>query len=92
MQMQLGMIQAQMKLAQAEELKSVAAIQTAQARAETDFMKREIERMQNIIDAAKASDETNYKYDKLESDEALALTELEIEANKELNQKLEGNR
>lgn len=92
MQMQQAMMQANMTLAEAEKMKSMADIEMARIKAENDYMQNEVSRMQNLIKASDSADKNQFDYDKLESDEAIKLTELEMQANKDLSQQLEGNK
>lgn len=91
MQMQAAMTQAQMKLAQAEEMKGLANLQAQQIKLENEGLKRQLEESKALVDAMDKADKTQFDYDKLETDAALKLTEMEIAANADLSQQNEDN-
>jgi hypothetical protein len=91
-QLQQAMQKAQQDMATGELMKGQAALQSQQAKLQIEGMQQELDRMKAMVDAADKADKTQFNYDKLASDEAIALTKMEIEANKELNQQNEANK
>jgi hypothetical protein len=91
-QMQQVMAKAQSDLAQAEIMKGQAALQSQQAKIQIEGMQQELDRMKAMVDAADKADKTQFNYDKLASDEAIALTKLEVEEKRELNKQNEANK
>jgi len=85
-QLQQAMAKAQTDLAQAEIMKGQAALQSQQSKLEIEGMKQQLEQMKAMVDAADKADKQQFNYDKLETDSALKLTELEIAANADLSQ------
>jgi hypothetical protein len=76
---QEAMAKAQSDMAAGELMKGQAALQSQEAKVKIEGMRQELERMQAMVDAADKADSTQYKYDKLASDEALELTRLDLE-------------
>ena len=76
---QQAMAKAQNDMATGELMKGQAALQAQQAKVQIEGMKQELDRMAAMVDAADKADETQYKYDKMATDEALELTKLELQ-------------
>lgn len=76
---------------QIENLKIQMQQQNNQSKAEIEWLKTELAHQKDIATHAKDSAEVQYKYDKLDSDEALELTKMEIDAQKELNSQVQDN-
>ena len=91
-QMQIAMARAQLMLAQAEKMKADAAMVSQQVKAKNDTLTQENNKLKTIIDAADKSDQTQFDYDKLASDAALHLTNLEAQYNKDFSQQNADNR
>jgi len=92
MQMQMAMAKSQMELARAENTKAQAQMISQKVKAENDRLTQELNKLKAIVDAGDKADSTQFDYDKLESDAALKLTELEQEYQLELNKQYEQNK
>ena len=82
-------------MAQAEQVKAQATLQNGQLKAQIDAMKaqhqQEIDSMKNQITAAKEAGQQRFNVQKLQTDAALKLTELEIAAKRDLNKEVQDN-
>jgi hypothetical protein len=94
-QMQQAALQAQQQVAQAEQVKAQATMQNGQLKAQIDAMKaqhqQEIDQMKNQISAAKEAGTQRFNIQKLQTDAALKLTELELNAKRDLNKDVQDN-
>ena len=95
LQMQQMALDAQQKVAQAEQVKAQATMQNGQLKAQIDAMKaqhqQEIDQMKNQIAAAKEAGTQRFNIQKLQTDAALKLTELELSAKRDLNKDVADN-
>ena len=89
---QQAMAKAQNDMATGELMKGQAALQAQQAKVQIEGMKQELDRMTAMVDAADKADETQYKYDKMASDESLELTKLELQYGTDAKETNEGNK
>lgn len=85
LQMQQQALEAQMRVAQAEQMKAQATLENGQLKAQIDHLK-------NQLTAAKDAAKQSYDYDKLKTDTALKLTELEVNAKQQLEKELQANK
>ena len=96
LQMQQMALDAQQKVAQAEQVKAQATMQNGQLKAQIDAMKAqhqlEIDNMKNQIAAAKEAGQQRFNVQKLQTDAALKLTELEMNAKRDLNKDVTDNK
>ena len=96
LQMQQQALQAQMQVAQAEQTKAQATMQNGQLKEQINAMKaqhtQEIEQMKTALTAAKDSAKQAFDYDKLKTDTALKLTELETNSKMQLERELQANK
>ena len=92
MQMQMAMAKSQMELARAENTKAQAQMISQKVKAENDRLTQELNKLKAIVDAGDKADNTQFDYDKLETEAALRLTELEQEYQLELNKQYEQNK
>ena len=96
LQMQQQALEAQMRVAQAEQTKAQATLQNGQLKAQIDAIKNqansEIEALKTQLQAAKDAAKQSFDYDKLKTDTALKLTELETNAKRQLDQELNQNK
>jgi hypothetical protein len=96
LQMQQQALQAQMQVAQAEQTKAQATMQNGQLKEQINALeaqhKQEIEQMKAALQAAKDSAKQAFDYDKLKTDTALKLTELETNAKMQLERELQANK
>lgn len=95
-QMQQQALQSQMQVAQAEQTKAQATLQNGQLKEQINAMeaqhKAEIEAMKTQLTAAKDSAKQAFDYDKLRTDTALKLTELETNSKMQLERELQANK
>jgi hypothetical protein len=84
-QMQQAALEAQMRVASAEQMKAQATLENGQLKAQIDHLK-------NQLTAAKDSAKQSFDYDKLKTDAALKLTEMEQAAKKQLDNELVQNK
>jgi len=96
LQMQQQALQAQMQVAQAEQTKAQATLQNGQLKEQINAMeaqhKAEIEQMKAALQTAKDSAKQAFEYDKLRTDTALKLTEMETNAKMQLERELKANK
>ena len=96
LQMQQMALDAQQKVAQAEQVKAQATMQNGQLKAQIDAMKaqhqQEIDMMKNQIAAAKEAGQQRFNVQKLQTDTAIKLTELELAAKRDLNKDVQDNK
>ena len=96
LQMQQMALDAQQKVAQAEQVKAQATMQNGQLKAQIDAMKAqhqlEIDQMKNQITAAKEAGQQRFNVQKLQTDTAIKLTELELQAKRDLNKDVQDNK
>ena len=90
--MQQAMAKAQNDMATGELMKGQAALEAQQAKVQIEGMKQELDRMTAMVDAADKADDTQYKYDKMASDESLELTKLELQYGTDAKETNEGNK
>ena len=86
-----AMNEAQQMIGQAEIMKGQSALQSAQSKFEIEKMKSEMQALQSIIDQNQNDKELLFKYEKLASDQAMKLTELEAKYEKELSDEAQEN-
>jgi hypothetical protein len=95
LQMQQMALDAQQKVAQAEQVKAQATMQNGQLKAQIDAMKAqhqlEVDGMKNQISAAKEAGQQRFNVQKLQTDTAIKLTELELQAKRDLNKEVADN-
>ena len=95
LQMQQTALDAQQKVAQAEQVKAQATMQNGQLKAQIDAMKAqhqlEVDQMKNQISAVKEAGTQRFNIQKLQTDAALKLTELELNAKRDLNKDVADN-
>ena len=95
LQMQTQALQAQQTVAQAEMQKAQATLQNGQLKAQIDAMKashtQELEQLKTALQAAKDKKAQDFQVQQLKTNTALKLTELEIQANRDLNKDLQDN-
>ena len=95
-QMQQQALQAQQTVAQAEMQKAQATMQNGQLKEQINAIeaqhKQEIEQMKTALQAAKDSAKQAFDYDKLKTDTALKLTELETNSKMQLERELQANK
>ena len=84
-QMQQAALEAQMRVANAEQMKAQATLENGQLKAQIDHLK-------NQLTAAKDAAKQSFDYDKLKTDAALRLTEMEQAAKKQLDTELVQNK
>jgi hypothetical protein len=96
LQMQQQALQAQMQVAAAEQTKAQATMQNGQLKEQINAMKaqhtQELEQMKTALQAAKDSAKQAFDYDKLKTDTALKLTELETNSKMQLERELQANK
>ena len=96
LQMQQAAVQAQMKVADAEMGKAQATQQNGQLKAQIDAMKnqytQEIEQLKVALQAAKDSKQQDFQLQNMKTQAALKLTELEINAKRDLNKDVKDNK
>jgi hypothetical protein len=94
--MQQQALQAQMQVAAAEQTKAQATMQNGQLKEQINAMKaqhtQELEQMKTALQAAKDSAKQAFDYDKLKTDTALKLTELETNSKMQLERELQANK
>jgi len=90
--MQQQLVEAQDKLGQAEMGKAQASLQSNSIKFENEQLKSQITSLKNEVDAMLKAGELQFKRDKQADDVALKLTELEVNANKDLSEQNEDNR
>ena len=97
------MFEAQQKLSEAEMLKGKADMEaqrvelhTKQQKQQSDnaiaALKLQLQEQQQELDGLKAGTAQAYDYDKLVADTALKITEMEIQANRDLSQQTAENK
>jgi len=91
-QQQAMMLDAQVKLSQAELVKAGAAQQRVQMQAIVDGLKHQLDELRAASDEGNAVADMKYKYDKLNADVALKLTEMEQDAGVQLNAEYADNK
>ena len=89
---QAQMLQAQETMANAEMVKGQADMQNNQVKAQNEGLKNQIQAMRNEMEAMQKAGELKFKYDQLEENSALKLTELEAKHSIELNKARKENR
>ncbi len=96
LEMQQQALQAQMQVAQAEQTKAQATLQNGQLKEQINAMKaqhtNELEQMKTALQAAKDSAKQSFDYDKLRTDTALKLTEMETNSKMQLERELQANK
>jgi hypothetical protein len=96
LQMQQATVQAQMKVADAEMGKAQATQQNGQLKAQIDAMKnqynQEIEQLKVALQAAKDNKAQEFQLQNMKTQAALKLTELEIQAKRDLNKDVQDNK
>jgi len=75
------MVQAQAQIGQAELMKGQASLQSAQAKLQVEQMKVQIEQLKAVIDKNESDAELAFKYEELNSQNALKATELGIKTD-----------
>jgi hypothetical protein len=87
--MQQAALQAQMQVAQAEQTKAQATMQNGQMKEQINAMKaqhsQELEQLKTALQAAKDSKQNDFQIQQLKTNAALKLTELEINAKRDLS-------
>ena len=95
-QMQQQALQAQQTVAQAEMQKAQATMQNGQLKEQINAMKaqhtQELEQLKTALQSAKDSSRQAFDYDKLKTDTALKLTELETNSKMQLERELQANK
>lgn len=86
------MIEAQKALGDAEKMKAKAANDSNVVKFQNEQMKATIDRLQTELDALAKSGDLQFKYAQLAEETAIALTEMEMKYNQELNQQKESNK
>jgi hypothetical protein len=96
LEMQQTTVQAQAQVAQAEMQKAQATQMNGQLKAQIDALKAqhqlEIDQMKNQIAAAKEAGSQRFNLQKLQTDTAIKLTELELAAKRDLSKQNEDNK
>jgi hypothetical protein len=96
LQMQQQALQAQMQVAQAEQTKAQATLQNGQMKEQINAMKaqhsQELEQLKTALQAAKDSKQNDLQIQQLKTNAALKLTELEINAKRDLNKDVQDNK
>jgi hypothetical protein len=96
LEMQQATVQAQMKVADAEMGKAQATQQNGQLKAQIDAMKnqynQEIEQLKVALQAAKDNKAQEFQLQNMKTQAALKLTELEIQAKRDLNKDVQDNK
>jgi len=96
LEMQQAALQAQMQVAQAEQTKAQATLQNGQLKEQINAMKAqhqlEVEQMKAQISAAKEAGQQRFNIQKLQTDTAIKLTELEMQAKRDLNKDVQDNK
>ena len=82
---QQELIKAQKIMADAEMVKGQADMQTNAVKAQNEGLKNQITALKNEMEAMGKAGDLKFKYDELEEQTALALTELEVQARKDLS-------
>jgi hypothetical protein len=94
--MQMQALQAQQKVADAEMQKAQATLMNGQLKEQINAMKAtanaEIEGLKTQLQAAKDAAKQSFDYDKLKTDTALKLTEMETNAKMQLERELQANK
>ena len=89
LEMQQAALQAQMQVAQAEQTKAQATLQNGQMKEQINAMKaqhtQELEQLKTALQAAKDSKQNDFQIQQLKTNAALKLTELEINAKRDLS-------
>jgi len=80
---QMELIKAQKIMADAEMVKGQADMQTNHVKAQNEGLKNEITALNNEMQAMQKAGDLKYKYDKMDEDTALKLTEFEMQKNKD---------
>jgi hypothetical protein len=95
LQMQQMALDAQQKVAQAEGIKAQATMQNGQLKAQIDAMKashaNEMDQLKTALQAAKDKKQSDFQIQQLKTSAALKLTELEINAKRDLNKDMQDN-
>jgi hypothetical protein len=86
------MLKAQNDLAMAEILKGQAALQSQQVKFKNDQLQAQLKEAQMMLTQLKDTNKQSFEYDQLLVDAALKLTELEVNAAKDLSAQYEGNK
>jgi hypothetical protein len=89
---QQELIRAQKTLADAEMVKGQADMQTNAVKAQNEGLKNQITALKNEMEIMAKAGELKFKYDKMAEDTALALTELEVQARRDLSAVKEENK
>lgn len=91
-QTEIAFAESQQQIAEAELMKGHARLQGERYKAENESLKRQLDQVNAQVDAMDKADKTQFAYDKLETENAIKLTELEAQHQRELNKLYEGNR
>ena len=95
-QMQQQALQAQQTVAQAEMQKAQATLQNGQLKSQIDHMKNqhamEMDQLKAALQGVKDEKQNEFQIQKLKTDAALKLTELEINAKRDLNKDINDNK
>ena len=95
LQMQQMALDAQQKVAQAEQVKAQATLQNGQLKEQINAMKaahtQELEQLKTALQAAKDQKQSDFQIQQLKTNAALKLTELEINAKRDLNKDMKDN-
>lgn len=96
MEMQQQALQAQMQVAQAEQTKAQATLQNGQLKEQINAMKashaNEMDQLKTALQAAKDKKQSDFQIQQLKTNAALKLTELEINAKRDLNRDVQDNK
>lgn len=90
-EMQAKIAEAQQKLAEAEQIKGVAQLKSAEDRAANEGLKNQITALKDQLNSAAKSEELQLKKDTQADAVALKLTELELNAGRDLNEQVDDN-
>jgi hypothetical protein len=95
LQMQQMALDAQQKVAQAEQVKAQATMQNGQLKEQINAMKaahtQELEQLKTALQAAKDQKQNDFQIQQLKTNAALKLTELEVQAKRDLNKDIADN-
>jgi hypothetical protein len=95
LQMQQMALDAQQKVAQAEQLKAQATMQNGQLKEQINGMKvqhqAELDQLKTALQAAKDAKQQDFQIQNMKTNAALKLTELEIQAKRDLNKDVADN-
>ena len=95
LEMQQAALQAQMQVAQAEQTKAQATLQNGQLKEQINAMKaahaQEIDQIKTALQMAKDNKQNEFQIQNMKTQAALKLTELEIQAKRDLNKDIADN-